>query len=301
MHSGAMTTYRVLLVEDQEIDAMLIQRLLQRPSNLNAFEIDHVASLGAACDALTQNDYDVALLDLHLPDGQGMDSFHRLRAVDARLPIVILTGHEDESMGQQAVETGAQDFVAKGAVSGPAIHRILRYSIARHRKMMGFAAEAHTDALTRLPNRRKLHERHRDLAELCDSIAAFIVDIDHFKSINDRLGHFFGDRTLCLFADVFREWADRFTGPTLARLGGDEFVALLPALTEPAAISAANQLLTMIRSTPVETESTRHSLTASVGVSIAESHQPLGDVLAQADLALYRAKQHGRDQCWFAE
>ena len=285
---------RVLLVEDEDVDAMLIERLIRNPSREGTFEVVRVSSLAEATQLMVVDQFHVALLDLGLPDGNGMESLHILRSVDACLPIVILTGHQDEMLGLQAVMSGAQDFLCKSAISGQALFRVLRYAIARHLKMMGFAAEAHTDFLTGLPNRRQFDQTFEALAQANDQLCFAMIDVDHFKNINDTYGHAYGDHVLQGLADLFGRELDCKTH--IARIGGEEFAILLPGFC----LREAHQCLEHLRKS-IENQAWKHGetdvdVTVSIGlVEVADATEK--QVATElADRALYAAKNNGRNQ-----
>jgi len=120
---------RVLLVEDNDDDALLIRESLSETT----LEIDRAERLSTALAQLTRGKFDAILLDLSLPDAWGLDTIRRLRREAAAVPIVVLTGLNDEEIAMRAVEEGAQDYLFKGQVDGYLLARSLRYAIQRHR------------------------------------------------------------------------------------------------------------------------------------------------------------------------
>ncbi len=284
---------RVLLVEDQDSEATLVIRLLAHASH-QAIKVAHANSIENAIKLFGSHDFDVCLLDLGLPDGKGIDSLHQISALDARLPIVVLTGNDDEELGLTAIETGAQDFVAKDAISGQLLVRSLRFSIARQQKMLGHAADANTDVLTGLPNRRQLNENYRDLSATCDELCLALLDIDHFKQFNDTHGHLVGDQVLRHLAEVIRHWMDDQIRP--ARFGGEEFAFLLPEKNLEAAKEIVSGLLFEIANSPLEINGALLRVTASAGISSMNPQESLEDFLRRTDQALYEAKYAGRNR-----
>jgi PAS domain S-box-containing protein len=121
---------RILLVEDSPSDAALLQESL-RDSGYGRFEFTHVESLAEGLDCLRRHSFDVLLLDLSLPDSTGPDTFLRARNTAPQVPIVVLTGLEDETVGLEAVRHGIQDYLVKGQSSGRHIARSIRYAIER--------------------------------------------------------------------------------------------------------------------------------------------------------------------------
>lgn len=120
---------RVLIVEDSTTDSTIVQRYLQRDSQ--APEVHTATRLSDAVAIAQTTTLDVILLDMSLPDAQGMDAVRRMRAGAPHVPIVILSGLEDESVATQAVQAGAQDYLIKGHVDHVTLRRALRYAIER--------------------------------------------------------------------------------------------------------------------------------------------------------------------------
>ena len=123
----------ILLVEDNPGDARLLQELLRCTTSRIRFLIRHVETLAEAVQCLRQRKFNVVLLDLSLPDSLGMETIGGIHAVAPKVPIVVLTGVDDEQMGTHAVRRGAQDYLIKGQVDGRLIMRSILYSIERNR------------------------------------------------------------------------------------------------------------------------------------------------------------------------
>jgi signal transduction histidine kinase/CheY-like chemotaxis protein len=120
---------RVLLVEDNEDDALLIRESLCDAN----IQLEHADRLSSAFERLASSGFDAVLLDLSLPDARGLESIRRVRCEVPRIPIVVLTGLNDEEMAVKAVEHGAQDYLIKGQVDGALLTRSLRYAVQRHK------------------------------------------------------------------------------------------------------------------------------------------------------------------------
>src|ERR1700684_597820 len=130
----------LLLLEDNAEDARLLREMLNEPESLNT-QLTHLECMGDAEKYLAEHAVDVILLDLGLPDAQGLDAVQRAHAAAPRVPVVVLTGLDDESLAAQALHEGAQDYLVKGQiVSGSGqvetrgLLRALRYAVER--KMM---------------------------------------------------------------------------------------------------------------------------------------------------------------------
>ena len=123
---------KVLLVEDNMADARLLREYLREP-DMSWCELLHAKSVAEAIQTARAGGIDALLLDLSLPDAHGLDALTRLHLAAPDVPIVVLTGLEDEAMALRAVQAGAQDYLIKGQVSAPLLGRALRYAVARAR------------------------------------------------------------------------------------------------------------------------------------------------------------------------
>lgn len=154
---GVVTAVELLLVEDNDADAVALGRALKSVSSDLQLRLHHVRTLGEGLHALRAQPVDIVLLDLGLPDGHGVDNLRRMLAVRP-VPIVILTGRDDESIGMQAVRSGAQDYVVKGCVDGHTLMRVLRYALERYR--MAIELKSIADRQSELKDRFLSHVSH---------------------------------------------------------------------------------------------------------------------------------------------
>lgn len=164
--------------------------------------------------------------------------------------------------------------------------------IAREKSLLD---DAHTDPLTGLTNRRALLEADERLRALSHSqgYAVLLIDVDHFKSVNDRFGHHVGDAALCVVAGLLRSGARE--GDVVARFGGEEFVVVLPGTSSEEAWSVAERIARLVRERRVVLPDADFSMTISVGLAHARQ-APLAQTIERCDEALYRAKAEGRDR-----
>lgn len=123
---------RILLIEDNPGDARLLREYLAE-AGAGRFAVTHEGRLSTGLDRLADQKFDAVLLDLVLPDSQGLDTVVRLRAAAKKMPLVVLTGIEDEALGVRLIQAGAQDYLVKGQVTGPLLTRSLRYAAERAR------------------------------------------------------------------------------------------------------------------------------------------------------------------------
>lgn len=153
--------------------------------------------------------------------------------------------------------------------------------------------EANTDALTGVLNRRALFNRFGD-RDIVTGLAVVMFDLDHFKQINDRLGHAHGDMVLQRFADVLR--TELRPRDTIARLGGEEFCAILPGYDHEAARAVANHVRKAFAGLRLSIGEGGEIATVSAGLATGGQDETFSSVLSRADAALYKAKEAGRNQ-----
>src|SRR5580693_1490969 len=241
-------TLRVLLVEDNEGDARLLREMFGKESP-NSFEMTHVSNMREAVIRLAKGGVDIVLLDLGLPDAYGLQSVQQARAAAPGIPLIVLTGMDDEALAAEAMKAGAQDYLIKGQVENRALPRALRHAIEHHRIQVETTYLAQHDAVTNLPNRLVLNDRISQAISLARRrktlTAVVFLDLDRFKYINDSLGHAIGDRLLQSVA--LRLVASVRDSDTVTRQGGDEFLILLSEIagSQDAAKSAKRILLSL--------------------------------------------------------
>lgn len=130
--AGSWPRYRVLLIEDSKWDAELTRQLLNEAGH-SGFNMEWSQRLTDGLVRLAQGDIDLVLLDLSLPDSRGLVTAARLRAEAPQLPLIVLTGLEDDATGTEAIKLGAEDYLVKGRYDGQLLLRSMRYAIERHR------------------------------------------------------------------------------------------------------------------------------------------------------------------------
>jgi diguanylate cyclase (GGDEF)-like protein len=291
---------RVLLIEDNPGDVRLIREMLAEGED-GLFQLDCVGRLSQGLEYLATRSTGVVLLDLSLPDSYGFDTFLKVYAHSPKVPIIVLTGHDDQNVALSAVKTGAQDYLVKGKLDRELLLRSMQYSIERKRYQEQLEYQANYDALTGLPNRNLLHDRLKQSVfaqRFVRSIGVVFLDIDHFKFVNDSLGHNTGDKLLQKVAerllDAVRD------GDTVARLGGDEFILILNDQTGQEVIYRAMQRIIGKVAEPIEVDGQELMVTASAGISMYPQDGPdVETLLKHADAAMYRAKDKGRNNFQF--
>ncbi len=298
----AIAPLSVLMVEDNPADAALVEALIDQEAP-GAFRLECVERLATACERLGDNNVDCVLYDLGLPDASGLDGLSELRAISPGVAVVVLTGDSEVATGIAALQAGAQDYLVKGKANGDAIARALRHSVERRRSEDRLQHMADHDPLTGLLNRRRFEEEldlHTERVRRYGAEGALLIlDLDHFKYVNDSLGHRAGDELIVMVARLLRSRLR--SSDIVARLGGDEFAALLPRASAADARKVAEDLLAAVREHAPSSNGTTRRTTASIGIALFDDEGLAGgnDALVSADLAMYDAKEAGRDAVAF--
>ena len=289
-----MDGIRILLVEDNPGDVRLLRELLRDGAPEAGFALAHCADLGSRLATACTPPPAVVLLDLGLPDSQGLDTLREMRRRLPDVPIVVLSGETDESLALRAVQEGAEDFLLKQDLTPRLLVRTLRYSIERHELKDQLQYLATHDPLTGAFNRRYFNSSVE--SELARSvryrhpIGFLMVDVDRFKGINDRHGHRVGDEILKAVAAYLT--SQLRSVDLVVRYGGDEFLLVLPETN-----GEADEVARRIRKESVELADAHPALDAPITLSVGASHwdpastRPIEDVLAEADDRMYEDKR----------
>lgn len=290
----------VLLVEDNCGDAELTRLALVDATMGDALRV--VGNLQDALSAIKTAPSDVILLDLGLPDTSGLEGVQAIAHLVPETPIVVLSGMNSQQMSLSALESGAQDYLVKGEFSPGLLSRAIRYSIERKRSERELLAAARFDAVTGLVNRRYflgLLDHALDRARRnTTAVDVLFLDLDHFKNINDTLGHAAGDALLRQVANRLKHCVR--TSDIVARLGGDEFIVMVEDTDSASdAVAVANKILQTMRAA-FTISGVEVLITPSIGIA---GYPQAGDdaptLLQHADTAMYRAKSLGRNTVEF--
>ena len=291
---------KVLLIEDNPGDVRLIREMIAEEPDA-PFVVHCADRLSGGLEQLSAGDTAVVLLDLSLPDSVGLETFSKVYAHVPTVPIIVLTGNDDQRIALAAVKGGAQDYLVKGRLDRELLLRSMRYSIERKRYQVELEHQANYDALTGLPNRSLLHDRLRQAVYAQRSprnIAVVFMDLDHFKFVNDSLGHSSGDRLLKAMGERLRTVLRE--GDTVGRVGGDEFVLILSDQANEELIFRAMQRIAAKVAEPVLIDGKELRVTCSAGISLyPQDGTDVDTLLKNADAAMYRAKEHGRSNFQF--
>lgn len=215
-----------LIIEDDPDDIFFLTNVLDK---LQARDIEPnlhiVKSLEEGLQALTDKSFDLIILDLYLPDSQGLQTFLEVQKRAVAIPILIVGGGSHEDIVRETIKLGAQDYLPKADLTPGLLSRIIHHAIERHRLHESLKALSFTDELTGLYNRRgflTLLEQQLSLSRRTKKgFHLFFVDLDYLKQINDAYGHLVGDRALIDMAKCLRSSFRRHD--IIGRIGGDEF------------------------------------------------------------------------------
>ena len=303
---------RVLVVDDDPASRNLLRRILEP----NDYEVLEAADADSAMAVMYQSTPRIAVVDWVIPGMNGIELCRRLRAeFGARLYLLILTAHYDGAHTLEALEAGANDFLTK-----PFPRKVLLAKLQMAASMVGFVAELEEehqssqqtqrelsrlneelrrvvvkDELTGLANRRALDNHLRSAwaqAQHHDHpLACIMLDIDHFKQINDDFGHDAGDRALRGVAELLQTHSR--TGDLAVRYGGEEFVLICPHSD----LCGSLKLAERIRAQVQELRGDFPAITLSAGVAQMTSAMSAPEqLLRAADQALLAAKRQGRNR-----
>jgi two-component system cell cycle response regulator len=301
---------RILVVEDQSFEADKIADTLHRDNDT----VIPVESGMKAMEYASQHDFELLIISLNLKDEDGLRLCSHLRSNERTRSSPILMIGTDEDIGKIAhgLEMGAHDYIVRPIDRNELLARV-RTQIRRKRFQERLRSSyefsismALTDSLTGLYNRRylevhmqKLLQKNQDAHK---TLCVLILDIDHFKQVNDTHGHIVGDEMLKTFASRLNDNVRGFD--LVARLGGEEFIIVLPNTRRNTALHIAERLRRSIADKPIacSAEEGELTITTSIGGAIIEPGvYDVQDVIARADKALYEAKDSGRNCTVFAD
>lgn len=295
---------KILLVEDDLFYEDYLSEIFAEETEIS-YELNHVVRIKDCVEHLEQDNFDVILIDLNLPDCTGLDTIYEVESQASNTPIIVLTEQDDNELASQALQSGAQDYLVKGQIDRSTLERSIRYAIERNRLLEQLEESkrlqrhlAYHDALTILPNRHLLHDRlQQALAQSKRSgklAALLFLDLDGFKRINDTLGHGIGDLLLKSVAKRLKTTVRQVD--TVARLGGDEFTIVLLEINHAQDAKDVAQKILKVISQPYKIEEHELFVTASVGISIyPDDGSDIESLIRKADIAMYRAKGQGKN------
>ena len=296
----------ILIVDDSKSARLQIIDILQKTT---LFKFYYEAADGIdGFKMLLNRPVDVIICDLEMP---GMDGFKFLSLMHTReeirdIPVILVTGREDQEAKIRGLEHGASDYVTKPFDPGELVARVkvqlkiksLQDSLKKNNELL--LNLSNTDPLTQLFNRRYLTEAlEKELmrsARTNSSLSFLMLDIDHFKQVNDSYGHQKGDRVLVTLADLLRRQLRQYD--IAARFGGEEFALILPDTRLPQAVEVAERLRSGTENLSFPGNLQDLKLTISLGAAVfpCGNIKTVDDLIREADYALYSAKRAGRNR-----
>jgi two-component system cell cycle response regulator len=296
---------RVLVVEDDTTSRRILRTYLTNAGH----DVVEAADGRAAWELLQNQVIRLVITDWMMPELEGPELIRQIRRAEFAhyTYVMLLTAHDSKDKIVSGLESGADDYLSKPFDPSELRARVeigvrildLESRLNEARQQMEFLAMH--DGLTNLLNRRAIQERA--IAELRQAemdgtcLSLLMVDIDHFKAVNDRYGHLVGDQALRVAARALQ----RCTSPqdAVGRWGGEEFLLVLGQTDLPRAIEVAESIRTRVSATSLSlSDGGELSVKVSIGVisnKQSDSHTPDG-LLKRADAALYQAKREGRDR-----
>lgn len=280
----------ILLVDDDPLISEIYAEAMEE-IGLNVLIAE---SAGEAFDLLRSNHIDLMLLDLRMPDIDGVE-FARILRQDRNflsLPIIFLSGERDSDRQLEARRHGGDDFILK-PVEPQRLQQIVLLRLERARALQKLIEH---DSLTGLLKHSRFHNQleqeversRRTRADICVAL----IDVDHFKSVNDRYGHPSGDRVLLSLATLFRNMLRKTD--LVGRLGGEEFGAVLLDTDTPHAKAVIDRIRTEFEGIEFQSGEQRFHVSFSAGICGFRHDLSAAELVRHADEMLYEAKANGR-------
>lgn len=294
--------FRLLLVDDERMQHRIVAQMLLR-FNCPQFDLEIAATRREGLEKLLGGGYAAALLDYELTDGDGLSLLREARAQGCRTPAIFLTANSSVDLDMAALEAGAVDYLEKSALSPRVLERALRYALKVAESMEQLRLLATRDQLTGLLNRREFDRilaaelKRGQRFERPLSLA--LIDIDHFKRVNDTYGHVVGDQVLRHVSDLVVRHARGVD--FVARYGGEELAVVMVETDASRAREILERIARAVADLPLCAGGVTVPITFSAGIACAPEHgdEPAA-LLTMADLALYRAKNAGRNRIMVA-
>lgn len=289
----------LLIVEDDPDDVYLIKEYLNADQR-KIYSYSHAKTLSAAISEIQNKQFDLILLDLGLPDSGGLEGLQTLNDFDCAAPIVVLTGVDDNALGEEAIQMGAEDYLPKKIANTLLLSRSINYAIERHRLVLELKRKAELDPLTDLPNRAMIYDKLDFMIQQSErsgqDFSLVMLDFDKFKQINDTKGHRFGDLLLKAFADRLKNLMRK--SDYVSRYGGDEFFMIVSNYDNKAELEELLEKKRELMCAPYqfdfEGKKVQQKISISFGVMEWKQGVSASNMLEQADQAMYSSKRSER-------
>jgi two-component system cell cycle response regulator len=295
---------KILICDDDPADRKLVRTYLQRITDreIVLLEAGHTEEIQ---NALDKGRIDLVLMDNQMPGKSGMEWLAEI-AKKQLAPVVMLTGSGTEEIAAQAFQEGAVGYLPKGTLSREKLKNIIDAALDKWMRLQQAMADkeklerlATFDSLTGLYNRRAVLGRLGELINLAnrykEDFSLSMLDIDHFKTVNDRYGHLTGDEVLAKIATLIcRNVRDT---DIVGRYGGEEFIIVLPKTNLSSSWVVAERLRSIIEKVEMKDSAGNvFTITVSQGLAGWERDEDAASLISRADEALYKAKGKGRNR-----
>jgi diguanylate cyclase (GGDEF)-like protein len=303
---------KILLVDDDSVDREIVKRALR--SNSDTTVIVEVMTADEGLTILAEQQFDIVLLDYMMPQVDGIEMVIALRERSdlGDTAIVMISTSDDEQLAIDCIQAGAQDFIAKTDISPTKLKRAIIQAQKRfelEKKLFDSYCQvkelAEKDSLTGLYNRYHFDKALKiylaNTMRFDKSVALLLLDLDHFKNINDSYGHDAGDE---LLKKVVTRINSCLRGNELfSRLGGDEFAIVLSGISEANEASMVARRIIDTLEEPIYVKGNKVQCGVSIGIALYPENGSTSESLVKyADIAMYRAKHQGRNRyCFFQE
>ena len=292
-----MNRANILIVDDIAKNIQLAASVLKK----EGWHLFFATSGAEALKVVEQERIDLILMDVMMPGMDGFETTKRIKRHSAleSIPVIFLTAKNDRDSIQKGFELGGVDYIIKPFHDVELIARVRTHlSIREMSQELKAAAQklyelAHTDSLTGIANRLKFNTIAEHQIEMIHryggDLSVIFFDIDHFKKVNDEMGHEFGDHVLKSISN--RIQTEIRKSDLLARWGGEEFVIVMPQAEKKQATRLAEKLRKTIEAISLESQ----HFTCSFGVVALQENETFDALMRRADEALYEAKAQGRN------
>ena len=291
---------KILLIDDDERQEHLLTLQLAK-FRREQFELEYVSTYEVGLKKLLSGNHAVCLLDYHLGERNGLDLLRESRAAGCDTPVFILTADDSDEVDIAAMEAGAVDYLTKATLNARLLERSIRYALKLSETLAQLRQLAQRDELTRLLNRREfqriLSEEWERSVRFKRPFALVMVDIDHFKKINDTHGHQVGDEVLRHVASLLAGQVR--TVDRVARYGGEEFALIMIETDDKKAAEHIRRLGVLLADLPCMVEDKNLTVAVTLSAGVADSMGGASNSAAlveSADKALYAAKKAGRNR-----
>jgi diguanylate cyclase (GGDEF)-like protein len=287
----------ILVIEDHPDQRDLLAIVLQR----EGYRVITAANGVEGLAKLEQEPVQIALSDIMMPKMDGFELIKQIRSNPATKSIyfILITARIQEGDRVRGLDLGADDYITKPFSFSELLARV-RVGSRLVQYQRHLEHQTQVDSLTGLFNRRafekKIDDEFQRSKRYQHPLSLLILDIDHFKVINDTYGHHGGDTALIKISEILRSKTRQSDFPS--RFGGEEFVLVLPDTDDDSALQVANKLHEEIRSATYGTPGRPFTLTVSIGLSSTAGgmYRDWQEMLEDADRALYQAKNNGRNR-----